>query len=157
MVGILALPDAFHFHVQEEPFGNGVIPAIVLAAHAADEAVLGQQILAKCARVRAAPVRMDDQARRRLALLDRHCQRVADQFGGHARRRGPTYDIARVQVQHRGQAQPSCVRVNVSDIADVRQIRRGRIELSIEYIRRYRQVVLAVGRVDEFALPDVEC
>lgn len=89
MVGILALPDAFHFEVQEEAIGNGVILAIALAPHAADEAVLGQQILAKCAGVLVAPARMDDQPRRRLALLDRHGQHAADQFG--AQRRRPVY------------------------------------------------------------------
>src|SRR5471032_1978426 len=42
MVGIFALPHAFHFEVQEEAFSDGIVPAITLATHAANEAVAGQ-------------------------------------------------------------------------------------------------------------------
>jgi hypothetical protein len=55
VIGILALPDAFHFEVQEEAFRYGIISTITLAAHAANEVVLRQQILVKLAGVLAAP------------------------------------------------------------------------------------------------------
>jgi hypothetical protein len=57
VIGIVALlPDAFHFEVQEEAFRYGIISTITLAAHAANEAVLRQQILVKLAGVLATAV-----------------------------------------------------------------------------------------------------
>lgn len=42
MIRVIPLPDALHLQVQEESFGDRVVPAVPLAAHAADEAVFGQ-------------------------------------------------------------------------------------------------------------------
>ena len=41
VVCLVALPYPFHFKVQEEAFSNSVVPAVSLAAHAADEAIAG--------------------------------------------------------------------------------------------------------------------
>ena len=43
VVGMAALPDAFHLQVQEESLHHGIVPAIGLAAHAGDKAVLREQ------------------------------------------------------------------------------------------------------------------
>ena len=45
LVGILALPDTFHFEVQEEALGYGIVPAIAFPAHATNEAMLVEQVL----------------------------------------------------------------------------------------------------------------
>ena len=43
VIGIVALPNPFHLQIQEEAFHDGVIPAVALAAHAGDKAVLREQ------------------------------------------------------------------------------------------------------------------
>ena len=45
VVGIVTLPNTLHFELQEEALHHRVIPAVALAAHAANQAVLGQQRL----------------------------------------------------------------------------------------------------------------
>jgi len=124
MIGILALPDAFHLKIQEEALCDRVeavlrLPTISLAAHVTNEAMFRQQILVMFARVLVTPVRMNDQSRCGPPLLNGHVQRVADQFGGHARRHGPADHLACIQVQHGGQVQPSRAGTNVGDIAKV--------------------------------------
>lgn len=107
MIGVLTLPDALHLEVQEEAFGHRVIPAVPFAAHAADEAIPGQQILVQLTGILTALIGMDDQAGRWLTLLDGHAQGIANQLGGHAWRHGPADHLARVQVQHDRQIQPA--------------------------------------------------
>ena len=34
VVGVVALPDAFHLQIEEESLHDGVVPTITLAAHA---------------------------------------------------------------------------------------------------------------------------
>ena len=41
VVAIATLPNSFHLENQEEAFSNSVVPAVSLAAHAADEALAG--------------------------------------------------------------------------------------------------------------------
>jgi hypothetical protein len=45
VIGLVALPYPFHLQVQEETLHHGIVPAISLAAHAADDTVLVQQRL----------------------------------------------------------------------------------------------------------------
>lgn len=101
----------------------------------------------------AAPVRMDDQSRRRSPLPDGHLQCIADQPGGHVRRHGPADDLAGILVQHGRKIQPSGVGLDVGDAADLSEIRSGRIEPPVQHIGGDRQAVLAIRRMDEFTLP----
>ena len=50
MIGIVLLPNPLHLQIQEETFHDGVVPTVTLAAHAADQAMFGQQrlMLAAC-------------------------------------------------------------------------------------------------------------
>ena len=67
---------------------------------------------------------------------------------------GPAHHFARVQIQHGCQIQPAGTGTDVRDVADVRQVRRARIELSVQHVGGHWQVVLTVRRMDELALPD---
>jgi hypothetical protein len=40
LIGIFALPNAFHFVVQEEAFCHSIVPTVALTVHSADEAML---------------------------------------------------------------------------------------------------------------------
>jgi len=41
VVAIATLPNSFHLENQEDAFSNSVVPAVSLAAHAADKAIAG--------------------------------------------------------------------------------------------------------------------
>ena len=104
--------------------------------------------------VLAAAIRIDDQTRRRLSLFNSHVQCVADQFRWHAWCHRPAKHLARVEVHHDGQLQPSCTGADIRDVADIRPVAGRWIELAIQYIGGDRQVMLVVRRVDELALPN---
>jgi hypothetical protein len=70
------------------------VPAVALAAHAANKVVFDQQGLILVAGILTAPVRVHDQSRRRAALLDRHAQGITDQACRHARGHRPAHDLA---------------------------------------------------------------
>lgn len=83
------------FQGAEEAFNRRVVEAVALAAHAADQAVAGQQRLMQCAGVLAAPVGVNNQPRCRLALHDGQLQRRAHQLGVHGRRHRPAQENGR--------------------------------------------------------------
>ena len=153
VVGVVALPHPLHLQIQEEALHHGVIPAVALAAHAADQAVFGQQRLMHGAGVLAAAIRVDDQPRRWSALYEGQLQRPAHQPRLHVRRHRPAHHLARKQVQHHRQIQPTAARTDVGDVSHPGLIGLRRVELPIQHVGRDRQRVFAVGRVDELALP----
>lgn len=112
------------------------------------------QVLGKLAGILATPVRMADQYGRRPTLLIGHVQRIANQLGWHAWCHGPAHHFARVQVQHGCQMLPAGTGTDIRDVADVRQVRRARLALPVQHVASHWQVVLAVRRMDELALPD---
>ena len=56
MVSVLALPNPLHLEVQEEAFSNRIVPAVALSAHAANEAMLVQQVLVELTGILPSPV-----------------------------------------------------------------------------------------------------
>ena len=125
---------------------GSVIPAVSIAAQAADEAMFSQQGLVLVSCVLTAAVGMDDQSSGWAARLDRHAQGITDQGGWHARRHRPAHDSAREQVKHDSQVQPAGASADLRDIRGVSQIWRYRIELPGQHVRRNRQGMPAVGR-----------
>lgn len=111
-----------------------------------------QQILIQLARILTAAVGMNDQPWCWLTLLYRHTQCGADQFRRHARRHGPTDYLAREQIQHDCQIEPAGA--DIGDIGNEGRVRCARIELARPNIFGNGQVVLAVGSMNEFTLPD---
>lgn len=77
-----ALPeDPLVLEGVEPALGRGIVPAIALAAHRADYAVLGQLGMEHLTRVLAPPIGMVVQPQSRLVSKPTHGQRVADQIG----------------------------------------------------------------------------
>jgi hypothetical protein len=134
VIGVIALPDAFHFEVQEEALHDRVVPTITFAAHAAHQAVLRQQRLMQRAGVLAATVRMHDQARCRLPLHNGQLQRPAHQTGLHIRSHRPAHHLARKQVQHHRQVQPAAARSDVGDVSHPGLVGLRRVELSVQHV-----------------------
>jgi len=153
MIGIITPPNTLHLQVEKEPFHHGIIPTIPLSAHTAYQTVTAKHVSVFLAGILAAPVGMDDQAGCRLALANRHLQSHAHQLGRHAGRHRPADDLTRIQVQYGGQIQPAAPRADIGDIRHPSLIGRRRRKSAIQYVVEYRQVVLAVGGVNEFPLP----
>src|ERR1700681_470429 len=82
---------------REEAFHCGVVPTVARAAHAADHAVLGEQLLELLAAVLAATIRVMQQISSRSAPPDRHQHRISDQLRHHARLHRPADHPTRIQ------------------------------------------------------------
>lgn len=149
----MSLPDSLHLHIQEEAFHHGVIPTVSLAAHAGNQAVTIQQIPVGLAGVLTATVGMHNQARRGLAQCDGHAQGRTDEFSGHTGRHRPADHLARVQVQHSGQIQPAAPSADVGEISHLGLLRSSGLEAPIQDVGSHRQVMSAVGGVDELTPP----
>ena len=67
---------------------------------------------------------MNDQSGTWPSLLNRHVQRVANQFGKHARRHGPADHFARERVNQHRQVHPPGAGADVGDIRDIGHVRR---------------------------------
>ena len=80
--GVMTMINLFGFQRTDTTFHRRIIVAIALTAHTNLKLMLGQQGLIVMAGILAAPVRMMDQARRRLAGFKRHLQGVTDQRAG---------------------------------------------------------------------------
>ena len=122
------LRDPLCLEAQEEALHHGVVPAVAFAAHAADQAMARQQCLVQRAGVLAAPIRMNNQARRGLSLRDGQWQCCAHQFGMHGRRHRPAHDLAGGQVQHLSEVQPAAARADIRDVAHPGLVGAARVE-----------------------------
>lgn len=60
LIGVVSLPDTLRLEAQEEALYYRIVPAVDLAAHAADQAVARQHRLMQRAGVLTAPVGMND-------------------------------------------------------------------------------------------------
>jgi hypothetical protein len=77
-----------------------------------------------------------DESRRRLALPDGHLERFDDELGAHVLGHRPADDPARVAVDHDGQVELALPRRDLGQIGDPQPIRRGRVEVARDQIRR---------------------
>src|SRR5262245_46506272 len=81
--------DELDLQRGEEAFGNGVVPAIAPAAHAADDAMGRQGSLIVPAGILTPPIRMMEQPLRRASPRQRHPQGITGQGIGDALAHGP--------------------------------------------------------------------
>src|SRR5215469_13603950 len=102
-----ALIDQFDFERGEKTFRHGVVPAIALTAHAALYAVYRQQLLILVAGVLAAAIRVMQQTRRRVAVLQRHLQGVQDDAAFEPFIQRPANHAAGEQIEDYCQLQPT--------------------------------------------------
>jgi hypothetical protein len=87
----------------EEGFGDGVVVALALTAHAADNSVPCEHHLIVVAGVGAAPIGVVQQPRLRTAALHRHLERLQRQPAIVDGTEGPADDEPREQVHDGGQ------------------------------------------------------
>ena len=111
------------------------------AAHAAIEAVPGNQCLILGAGILPATVAVNDQSGRWTALPDGHLQSVADKTCRRARRHRPAHHLAGEQVQQPRQIEPTRAGSDVGDVGHVGSVERARLELS----RHFRQLAGRAG------------
>lgn len=91
----IVLPmHAFGFEGRKEAFGDGVVPHIARATHAARDADIAQQALEVFARVLRAAVGVVDERRRASATPDGHHERIRDELRGHGGLHRPPHDAS---------------------------------------------------------------
>jgi hypothetical protein len=86
--------DELALQRAEEALGDGVVPAVPLAAHADLDAGLGEGLAVGAARVLASAVRMMEQSGRRIPMRQGHAERAKHQVGGDVGIDGPADDGA---------------------------------------------------------------
>ena len=86
---IMTMMNQLGFQRAEETFHGGIVVTIALAAHTRLDLIFGQDIAIVLAGVLAAPIRVMQQVRFRLASIQRHSQGGQDQRSFQARRHGP--------------------------------------------------------------------
>ena len=113
---ILLMKDQLSFEGAKETFDGCIVITISFAAHTTHHSSLCQQSLILIAGVLTAPVRVMQQARRRLANGDGHLQSVNDQLPVQAITHGPAHNAPGVKVQDHCQIEPPLCGRHISDI-----------------------------------------
>ena len=108
--GITGSLSLFDLQGVKEAFHRRVVVAVPLAAHAAKEAVLGQQLLVVVRGLLATPIRVDDQPCLWPMSSHGHSQSLYHQVAGDSLRHRPADHRTGVQVQDDGQVQPARTR-----------------------------------------------
>ena len=104
---VAAITAPFPFQAAKESLYRGIVPAITVATHAADYAVLLQPSLIVMAGVLTASVGMMQQTRQRFSQVDRHHQSTQQQRFFQAPVDAPTHHAWGIQVNDHGQINPA--------------------------------------------------
>lgn len=99
-----------------------------------------------------ATIRVEDESRFWSLSEPGHLERIRHQAALHMGLHAPTHNLATIQIKNNRQIQPASIGLNISDVACPNTVRCVRLKVSVEQIRRNRQIVLAVGGHDEFTL-----
>src|SRR5450432_216096 len=129
---------------KRQVLGDGVVPAVSLAAHALERAGVREQVTEARRGELRAPRRVEDQPGRRPATSERAPQREPGQLGVESVSDCPADHLAREQVEDHDQKDEPGGYWQVGRVGDPDAIGGGRGELSLQAIRRDR---LGVGRV----------
>lgn len=86
--------NGFDLETVKEALGAGIVVAVAFGAHAAPEAVPGQQRLVQGRTILATTVAMHDDSLGHLAAPQRHLEGVADQVSRHALAHRPADHLA---------------------------------------------------------------
>ncbi len=136
----------FVLQAVKEALRRRIVPAVSLAAHRANHAVQGEFVLQQLARVLAASIRVMDEPRRWPSAEPCHRQRIGHDVGRHARLDRPAHDLAVEEIQNDRQVQPAFIGPDVREIGAPSLVRRRRLEVSVEQIRRHRQRMPGICR-----------
>jgi hypothetical protein len=82
----------------------------------------------------------------------RHSQRVRNQLRAHVGLERPSHDLATEQIQDDRQIQPALVGPEIGDVCRPDLIGFRRREVTLQQVRRDRQIVIRVRRRDVLAL-----
>lgn len=88
---------------------------------------------------------MYEETGRRKPAPHRHGQYITDQLSFHAPVHRPANDFAAIQVQYRGQIQPSLIAPQVGDITDPFLIGRTGCGILLEQVRSHWQAMVRIS------------
>jgi hypothetical protein len=80
LVVVFKVVAELQFNSGKEALGYGVVPTVALSTHALDEATFGERFSKSVARVLRATVRVEDTARCRLTIANRHRKTINNQL-----------------------------------------------------------------------------
>src|SRR4030095_16472755 len=92
---------------MKEALRHRVIPTVALTAHTRLHPVLGQELLIAVRAILTTMVRMHNEPRGGLPLVDRHCQCLVHQLCPHMVSNGPPDHGTRAQIQDDSEIQPA--------------------------------------------------
>ena len=143
-VGVVLVVDALGLERREEALGDGVVLAVALAAHARDDAALGERGAVVVARVGAAAVGVVHETGDADAAADGVVERRQGRGRRSLVRSSPSRrrDARRGRAGRPGYSQP-CAGRDVRHVADPGLVRRRRLEVAVEEVRRDGDRVLA--------------
>src|SRR5271156_3839416 len=130
----------------EETLAGGVIPAIALAAHRREHAVVSELFLKVVAAILAAAIRVMNQPWLRTTPEPRHAQGIDHQILGHPLAHRPADDPPGVEIEHDRQVQPALAGGDESNVRRPYLIWTLGLEVLIKPVRRHWQRVLRVRR-----------
>src|SRR5689334_12006434 len=137
--------DEFLFQGCEERFGDRVVVTDSGASDRGPYAVGSAEFTEFGAGVLGAAVGMENDAGWRVAVGDRHAQRIDDQVRAHVVGERKADHAPRVAVDHRGQERPASPGLDVGDVPDPGQVRRGGREVSTQQVGQARVEPVSQG------------
>lgn len=140
------MKDQLSFEGAKETFDGCIVVTISFAAHGnrTHHSSLCQQSLILAAGVLTAPVRVMQQARRRLANGDGHLQSVNDQLPVQAITHGPAHNAPGVKVQDHCQIEPPLCGRHISDIGQPDLVRPVSGENLVKLIGSHPQIMVTI-------------
>ncbi len=128
----------------EKAFGRSVVPAVALAAHAADDACGLQRLAIVAAGILAAAVGVMHEPRFRTLRTDGQAQRAEHQMAVDLLRHGPADDAAGMQFDEDRKIEPALSRPDVGDVAHPSLIRAAGMKGSGKDVWRNLELMIRV-------------
>ena len=144
--------DEFRLDGAPEALSDGVVPAVALAAHAAQHFVDVEGTPVVAAGVLAPSIGVVNQPRRRAPRGNGHGKRIEAQLTVDGRAHCPANDGAGVPVDDGGQVQPPLARPDAGDVRDPDAVRFVDVEVALEQVVGDRERVLLIGGAPEALL-----
>lgn len=120
--------DELDLQRREEALGDGVVPSIAPAAHAANDPVLRQHTLVVAAGVLTPTIRVVQRARQWPPTGQRHAEGVEGEVIRDVLAHRPTDSEARTEIEDYRQVEPALARRDVGDVGDPRLVEARPLE-----------------------------
>ena len=145
MAGEVTPVNEFQFEGAPEAFHGGIVVTVAPATHGGDQVGVGQSGPEIPGGVLHAPVRMEEEIGRGIAVEDGHGQGLEDQGGAEGFAHGPAHDLAAVKVEDGGQVKPADLGGDVGDVGDPDLVGGGGLGRLGQAVGGDGVVVVAVG------------